>query len=106
MARFDELDRPGRSPAIPDRPSYRSAPGPARALAAPAGPAEPLLAMIRLGLLALLLACWVAGAYAGIVFWSFQGSLLGVIASALVPGLAATLTWSAFTALETPMDQR
>ena len=70
MARFDELDRPGRSPAIPDRPSYRSAPGPARALAAPAGPAEPLLAMIRLGLLALLLACWVAGAYAGIVFWS------------------------------------
>ena len=102
MTRFDQLDRPGRSPAIPDRPSYR----PARAVAAPAGPAEPLVAMIRLGLLALLLACWVAGAYAGIVFWSFQGSLLGVIASALVPGLAATFTWSAFTALENLRDRR
>jgi hypothetical protein len=60
---------------------------------------------LRLVLLAFLLLCWMAGAYAGIVYWSLQGSLLGVLASAIVPGLAATSTWWGFTALESPRER-
>ena len=56
--------------------------------------------------LAFLMICWIAGAYAGIVYWSLQASLLGVIASALIPGIAATSTWSAFAALERPGERR
>ncbi len=56
--------------------------------------------------LAFLMVCWIAGAYAGIVYWSLQASLLGVIASALIPGIAATSTWSAFAALERPGERR
>ena len=51
---------------------------------------------IRTGLVAFLMACWMAGAYAGIVYWSLHGSLLGVILSAVVPGVAAPATWWLF----------
>jgi len=60
---------------------------------------DEVIGTLRLVFLAFLLLCWVAGAYAGIVYWSLQGSLLGVLASAIVPGLAATSTWWGFTAL-------
>ena len=56
--------------------------------------------------LAFLMVCWIAGAYAGIVYWSFQASVLGVVASARIPGIAATSTWSAFVALEKPGERR
>ena len=59
-----------------------------------------LVAAVRVGLVGLLLACWVAAAYAGIVYWSFQGSLLGVVVSALVSGGGALSTWWLFTELE------
>jgi hypothetical protein len=55
---------------------------------------------VRVGLVGLLLACWVGAAYAGIVYWSFQGSLLGVVVSALVSGGGALSTWWLFTELE------
>jgi hypothetical protein len=67
---------------------------------------EQIVGAVRLALLAVLLVGWVAGAYAGIVYWSLQGSLLGVIASAILPGLAATSTWSAFAALERSSGRR
>jgi hypothetical protein len=62
-----------------------------------------VIGAVRVVLLALLLLCWVAGAYAGIVYWSLQGSLLGVLASAVIPGIAATSTWWGFTALDKPV---
>jgi hypothetical protein len=89
MALYDDLDRHDRMAASVSLPV-----------------AAQLTGMVRLGLLAFLLVCWIAGAYAGIVYWSLQGSLLGVIASALVPGIAAASTWSAFTMLETPLGRK
>jgi hypothetical protein len=38
---------------------------------------------IRFGLFVLLLGLWMAGAYAGIVYWALNGSLLGVILSVI-----------------------
>ena len=100
MALYEVLGRHDPATANPNASSR------AIALAHPASSAEHMVGMIRVGFLALLLACWVAGAYAGIVYWSLQGSLLGVIASALVPGIAATFTWSAFTTLQGPAVRR
>ena len=99
MALYEDLDRQPRLAAIPLDPAGRM--GASVAVLA----TERLAGTVRVSLLALLLACWVAGAYAGIVYWSLQGSLLGVIASALVPGIAATFTWSAFTVLEKPRSR-
>jgi hypothetical protein len=67
---------------------------------------ERLVGTVRVALLAVLLICWVAGAYAGIVYWSLEGSPLGVISSAIVPGIAATFTWSAFAVLEKPLRRQ
>ena len=94
MALYDDLDRHPRITAVPfDPPHPLAAPGSGLTR-------EHVVAGVRLGFLALLLTFWVAGAYAGIVYWSLQGSIWGVIASAVVPGLAATFTWSAFTTFE------
>ena len=49
--------------------------------------------VVRVGLVGLLLTCWMTGAYAGIVYWSVQGSLLGVIVSAGIFGAGAASTW-------------
>lgn len=43
---------------------------------------------LRAGLLLLLFALGVA-ACAGIVYWAWQGSLIGVVLSALIPGTLA-----------------
>jgi len=43
-------------------------------------------------LVCLLLLCWTVGAYAGVVYWSVQGSLWGVILSVIIPGFGATST--------------
>lgn len=96
MALYEDLERQNRTPAIP----Y----GSSRAIAATSSESstEQVVGMIRLAFLTFLLACWIVGAYAGIVFWSFQGSLLGVIASAVLPGIAATSTLSAFATLRKP----
>jgi hypothetical protein len=70
--------------------------------ARPAGRWTPggLVTAVRLALVGFLLTCWLAGAYAGTVYWSLQGSLLGVIASALISGAGFTFTWTLFTGLE------
>jgi hypothetical protein len=60
---------------------------------------DQLVGALRLGLVLVLLACWMAGGYAGIVYWSVEGSLLGVIAASSVSGLGATSTWTLFTGL-------
>jgi hypothetical protein len=60
---------------------------------------HPFLPVVRVGLLCLLLAFWIAGGYAGIVYWSLQSSLLGVIASAGMAGAGAASTWLSFTGL-------
>lgn len=57
---------------------------------------EQSLETLRLGLVALLVGLWLTGAYAGIVYWSLHGSLLGVIVSAAVAGMAAASTWSLY----------
>lgn len=54
--------------------------------------AETLSEMIWLGLFILLLGLWMAGACAGIVGWALEGSLSGVIVSALMAGLGVTST--------------
>src|SRR5690349_19638032 len=100
MALYEDVDRQHRAPAISYDPAHRMG------ASAPAIRMEQLFAAARVALLALLVVCWIAGAYAGIVYWSFQGSLLGVIASAIVPGLAATATWSAFMAMQEPHQRR
>ena len=46
-----------------------------------------------------MLACWMAGGYAEIVYWSFQISLLGMIVSAGVSGVGTASTWLGFTGL-------
>jgi hypothetical protein len=101
MALYDDLSRRNRVKAITyDR---------SRSLAteAPAFSQDDVVGAVRAVLLALLLLCWVAGAYAGIVYWSLQGSLLGVLASAIVPGIAATCTWWAYSAMDRlPAGQR
>lgn len=53
---------------------------------------------VRSGLLLLLALLLAAGAGAGIIYWAWQGSLVGVVLSALVPGscaaaLATSETW-------------
>ena len=88
MALYDNQNRRARRTAAPT----------SVALAA-AHPGQ-LVGLVRLIGLAVLLIGWVAGAYAGIVYWSFQGSLLGVIGSTAMWGAAAAATWSAFAALE------
>ena len=57
------------------------------------------LETVRLGFVALLVGLWLVAAYAGIVYWSLQGSLLGVMVSAVVPGLAAASTWGLYLKL-------
>ena len=47
---------------------------------------------VGLVMVGLLLLAWAVGAYAGIVYWSVQGSLGGVILSVLVPGFGAAST--------------
>ncbi len=47
---------------------------------------------VEMGLVTLLLIGWTAGAFGGIVYWAMQGSLGGVILSAVVPGLGAMST--------------
>ena len=44
----------------------------------------------RTGFLLLLFLVLAAGACAGIIFWAWRGSLIGVALSALVPGSCAT----------------
>lgn len=63
-------------------------------------PAHRAVGMAQVGMVVLLLTCWLAGGYAGIVYWSVQGSLLGVIASAGVSGAGAASVWSLFTGLD------
>ena len=46
--------------------------------------------LLQSGSLLLLSAILVTGACAGIVYWAWQGSLIGVVVSALVPGCFAT----------------
>jgi hypothetical protein len=94
MALYEDLDRQPRMAAS----TYGSSPSVASSPSTTV--MECLVGTVRVVSLAFLLVCWIAGAYAGIVYWSLQGSLLGVIASAIIPGLAATSTWSAFMALE------
>ncbi len=60
--------------------------------------------VVRLGLVVLLLGLWIAGAYAGIVYWALNGSLLGVILSAVVTGVGATSTLSLFGGAEAVPD--
>ena len=54
---------------------------------------------VRLGLIILLLICWAVGAYAGIVYWAVQGSIWGVVLSAIVPGFGAASTLSLYLCL-------
>ena len=101
MALYEDLDRQGRMTAIAYRQSHP------RAAEAPALSWEDVVRTVRAASLAFLIVCWVAGAYAGIVYWSLQGSLLGVLASAVVGGIAATSTWWSYAALErSPGRQR
>ncbi len=65
---------------------------------------ETLSEMVWLGLFVLLLGLWMAGAYAGIVYWALEGSLLGVILSDLVTGVGATSTLSLFGGAEAVPD--
>ena len=100
MALYEDLKRHGRH----DRAiavSYNP-PHPMSASASAISMGE-VIGAVRVVVLAFLLLCWVAGAYAGIIYWSLQGSLLGVLASAVVPGIAATSTWWGFAALEKPV---
>ena len=90
MALYDALDRHDRVEAVAYTPSRPVA------TEAPAFSKDDVIGAVRAVLLALLLPFWVAGAYAGIVYWSLQGSLLGVLASAVIPSMAATSTWWAF----------
>jgi hypothetical protein len=96
MALYDNQDPHPQITAVPYDPSHL--PGGASLVIT----GEQLVGLVRLIGLGVLLIGWVAGAYAGIVYWSLHGSLFGVIVSALVPGIAATSTWSAFTTLEKP----
>ena len=96
MALYEDLDRQSRVAAVPHPPSHRME------ASSTALSMDDVVGAARVLVLAFLLICWVTGAYAGIVYWSLQGSLLGVIASALIPGLAATFTWFAFMTLERP----
>ena len=102
MALYDDLNRQPqpRVTAVPYDLSHRMG------ASAPASRKGRLTGMLQAAGLAFLMVCWIAGAYAGIVYWSLQASLLGVIASALIPGIAATSTWSAFAALERPGERR
>ncbi len=100
MALYDDLNRHPRVSAAPYALSHR------RGAPAPASRRGRLIGTLQAVGLAFLMVCWIAGAYAGIVYWSLQASLLGVIASALIPGIAATSTWSAFAALERPGERR
>ena len=96
MARHEARDWQVRATAIPYNPvSLRAVAAPIPAISV-----REVIGLLRAALLALLLVGWVAGAYAGIVYWSLQGSLLGVLASSIIPGIAATSTWWAFRTLE------
>ena len=97
MALYEDLNRRDRR-----NPAAAASYNPSRPMsgAAPAISMDEVVGTVRVALLSFLLLCWVAGAYAGLVYWSLQGSLLGVLASAIVPGIAATSTWWAFTALD------
>ncbi len=59
-----------------------------------------LVALFHVVLVACLVTCCVAGAYAGIVYWSVEGSLLGVVASALVSGVGVSFVWTLLTGPE------
>ena len=63
-------------------------------------------AAMKLGLAALLLGCWIVGAYAGIVYWALTASLWGVILSAVVPGLGAAWAMSLLQGAEAASDLR
>lgn len=82
MALYEDLD--------PDHPAGRTN-------QAPAG--HRISETIRLGLVALLVGLWIAGAYGGIVYWSLQGSLQGVLASTLVSLAAGAAIWLFFVKL-------
>ncbi len=98
MALYESLDQQDRMAGMTSSPS-RSTPAPSLTTT------EGLVGTARIALLSRLLVCRVLGACAGIVYWSFQGSLLGVVASAGIPGLAAATTWLAFATLEKPLDR-
>ena len=98
MALYEDLRRHDRRERVVA--AIYNPPHPMRA-SAPVISLDEVIGALRLVLLAFLLLCWVAGAYAGIVYWSLQGSLLGVLASAVFPGMAATSTWWAFAVMET-----
>jgi hypothetical protein len=69
-------------------------------------PAPPRMSeAVRLGLVAFLVGLWIAGAYAGIVYWALQGSLLGVLASTLLSLAAGAATWSVFVKLTEHEDR-
>jgi hypothetical protein len=59
-----------------------------------------LAALFHVVLVACLVTCCVAGAYAGIVYWAFEGSLLGVFASALISGVGVSFVWTLLTGPE------
>ena len=94
MALYESLNRQDRVTAVPYGSSHPMT------AAAPAISMDEVIGAARAACLACLLLCWIVGAYAGIVYWSLQGSLLGVVASAVIPGIAATSTWWGFATLE------
>jgi hypothetical protein len=61
-----------------------------------------LAALLQIVLVACLMTCSVAGAYAGIVYWAFEGSLLGVVVSALIAGVGVSFIWTVLTGPESP----
>ncbi len=100
MALYEDVDQQARRMADPRRSMHPTT------VARSAAHQDQLAGAVRLIGLALLLTCWVAGAYGGIVYWSFQGSLLGMIGSTVIAGAAAVSTWSAFAALEERQGRR
>ena len=95
MALYEDLDRHDRTQAAGQRRSQAALaivmerPGdqPIRGLTT-----RSLYETVQLGLVILLLGCWLVGAYAGIVYWAVQGSLMGVFLTAVVSGLGAFST--------------
>ncbi len=95
MALYEDLDRHDRTRAAGQRHAQaavavaRERSGDQRFQGLAAGS---LQETIELGLVILLLGCWLVGAYAGIVYWAEQGSLMGLFLTAVVSGVGAFST--------------
>ncbi|TNC74888.1 hypothetical protein [Rubellimicrobium roseum] len=84
MTLYESLERQDPQPAV-------AAERPQRQLLEIRGVSS-LTEALGLMLVSLLLMTWALGAYAGIVYWSVQGSIWGVVLSAIVPGFGAATT--------------